>query len=301
MCKHAWGAGRGARDAGRGGLTGARSSLAVSRVEDSPFGFRRHSAFTLVEMMVVIVIIMILVGLLTPVLVNVMARAREARITAEIAALDGSMKAYKEKYGSYPPSDFSSTGMPLVIAHLAHAFPHCNANTEAAAIPSGLTAAQALVFWLSGFSPDPEHPITGQGAKTALYQFDTTRLQPAGAAAPVYVPTDGLGSPYVYFAAQNYATQAAYNTVSANQGGTGVCRPYYLDTGSSTVSPQLLYANPNTFQIISAGLDGDFGDTSASSTPSPYPSYPSGNGYTQGDLDNLTNFAPSNLKDSTPH
>lgn len=261
--------------------------------------------------MVVIVIIIILMGLLTPVLIGVLARAREARITSEIAAMESALKAYKERYSSYPPSDFSNataaTG-PIAL-HLAHAFPHCNAVSEAAAIPANLSAAQALVFWLSGFSADVEHPITGAGARTPFFQFDPTRLigatNAASATTPtwgaVYTPADGLGSPYVYFAAQNYATQAPFNAATAGQGGTGVCRPYYLDTGTSSVSPQFLYANPNSFQIISAGLDGDFGDTSATATPNPYPSYPSGKGYTQGDMDNLTNFSTSNLKDATAH
>ena len=47
-----------------------------------------RDAFTLVELLVVIVIIIILMGLLTPVLVQVMARAHEARITAEIGTMD---------------------------------------------------------------------------------------------------------------------------------------------------------------------------------------------------------------------
>lgn len=259
-------------------------------------GGSQHHGFTLVELMVVITIIIILMGLLMPVLLNVMARAREARITAEISAMDAAFKAYKERYGSYPPSDLSNpTGNSLLLSHLAHAFPRCNPATETSAIPTGMSAAQALVFWLSGFSPDPEHPISGSGTKTPFFTFDTTRLTGSPA---VYVPTDGLNAPYLYFAAQNYATQAAY---AATQGGTGVGRPYYLDGGSSTNGPQNLYANPSTFQIISAGLDGDYGDTSASSNPSPYPSYPSGSGYTQGDMDNLTNFSPGNLKDQTGH
>ena len=275
-----------------------------------------RGGFTLVELMVVIVIIIILMGLLTPVLMNVMAKAREARIVAEISAMDGALKAYKERYGSYPPSDFSSTGIGLVQAHLLHAFPRCNISTEMAAIQAaGLSTAspaQALVFWLSGFCSDPEHPVSGHYsvsangyttpspplALTPFYPFDTTRLT---GTPPVYAPIDGLGAPYLYFAAQNYATQAAYSASTYGQGGTGVGRPYYLDGGVSTISPQFLYANPNTYQIISAGLDGDYGDTSATTAPSPYPSYPSGSGYTAGDMDNLTNIIEKNLKDAIPH
>jgi prepilin-type N-terminal cleavage/methylation domain-containing protein len=286
----------------------ARPSLGSAARGRSP----ARDGFTLVELMVVIVIIIIMMGLLTPVLVSVMASAREARITAEISAMDAAMKAYKERYGQYPPSDFSNSSSPTgpIALHLAHAFPHCNSATEAAAIPANLTAAQALVFWLSGFSPDPEHPITGTGTRTPFFPFDVTRL--IGATAPtstttptwgaVYTPADGLGSPYVYFAAQNYATQAPFVASSAGEGGTGIVWPYHVDGGSSAVSPQNLYVNANSFQIISAGLDGDFGDSGATTTaPSTYPSYPSGTGYTLGDMDNLTNFSQGNLKNATPH
>ena len=301
-------------DGGNGALAIRHSSFGIRHsldIRHSSLGIARRDGFTLVELMVVIVIIIILMGLLTPVLVGVMANAREARITSEIAAMEGAIKAYKERYGQFPPSDFSSYNSPTgqIALHLAHAFPHCNAASEVTAIPGNLTAAQALVFWLSGFSPDPEHPLTGSGTRTPFFPFDVTRLKGAtnasSATTPywgaVYIPADGLGSPYVYFAAQNYATQAPFVASSAGQGGTGVARPYYVDGGSSAASPQNLYANANSFQIISAGLDGDFGDTSSSGTPSPYPSYPSGSGYTQGDMDNLTNFSQGNLKNATAH
>lgn len=319
---------------------------------------RSRGAFTLVELMVVIVIIIILMGLLTPVLINVMARAREARITAEISALDGALKAYKERYGAYPPSDFiTSAGQASVVAHLSHIFPRCNATLEAQAIPTwnsntntaiGMSPAQALVFWLSGFTSDPEHPISAHYpntgytpssalALTPLFQFDQSRLTVSGVAAalgsgsvtgkipvPQYGPADGQGTPYLYFAAQNYTTQPGW---TGTQGDS--CLPYLLDNGPNlnTSNP---YVNPSSFQIISAGLDGNFGTSAtftqlgtANYTFNSVCSYPSGtattaySGYTdnlpdqagvrkvtaysQGDLDNLTNFSSSNLKDAQPH
>ena len=57
----------------------------------SPAG-RRGAGFTLVELLVVITIIIILMGLLTPVVINALTRAKEARILAEIAMLDCSVQ-----------------------------------------------------------------------------------------------------------------------------------------------------------------------------------------------------------------
>ena len=296
-----------------------------------------RAAFTLVELLVVIVIIIILMGLLTPVLVGVMAKAREARIVAEISAMDGAMKAYKERYGQYPPSDFSNISATGPIAlHLAHCFPRCNVATEVTNIPGNLTPAQALVFWLSGFYPDPEHPLTPAGTKTPFFPFDTTRLTTPGSntasvtTVPVYAPADGLGVPYVYFAAQSYST-TKYGQLGTAQ-PQDYCLPYVLDNGPN-VNPLNPYVNPNSFQIISAGLDGSYGTSAAfggspsaptsGSGPTALCSFPSGQArtytftdpspatdqsaistnikvYSPGDFDNLGNFSPSNLKDAMP-
>ncbi len=247
----------------------AATALATRENSRRPsLGLRRalREAFTLVELLVVIVIIIILMGLLTPVLVQVMAKAREARITVEIGTLDMSMKAYKERYGQYPPSDFSNFSSPTgpIALHLAHCFPRCNVAQEVTAIPGNLSPAQALVFWLNGFYPDPEHPLTGTGTKTSFFPFETTRLitpsstlAPSTTIVPVYVPADGLNIPYIYFASQNYATQVGQ---SGTQGD--YCMPYVLDNGPN-VNPLNPYANPNSCQIISAGLDGNYGTTAA--------------------------------------
>jgi type II secretory pathway pseudopilin PulG len=312
----------------------AATALAIRKNSRRPslgLGRSAREAFTLVELLVVIVIIIILMGLLTPVLVQVMARAREARITVEIGTLDMSMKAYKERYGQFPPSDFSAFSSPTgpIALHLAHCFPRCNVATEVTAIPGNLSPSQALVFWLSGFYPDPEHPLTGTGTKTSFFPFDTTRLQtpsstlaPSTTAVPVYVPADGLNIPYIYFAAQNYATQIG-------QAGTqgDYCMPYVLDNGP-IANPLNPYANPNSCQIISAGLDGNYGTTAArgasgatslcsfpsGKAPNPSSLYSSFNdglpdqtaitsgikAYSQPELDNLTNFCSGSLKDSMP-
>src|SRR5260370_5625190 len=166
---------------------------------------RRRSAFTLVELLVVITIIIILMGLLTPVVMIALGRAKEGRITLEIATIDGAMKAYKEKHGTYPPSDFVNIGTvnnppnpltPQYIAlsnHLAKAFPRCNVQTEINAIltanPNGTSPAQAITLWLSGFCTDVEHPISGllnsngtpnpsAPREAPMFEFDRLRLRP---------------------------------------------------------------------------------------------------------------------------
>lgn len=202
-----------------------------------PVQVARRSGFTLVELLVVITIIIILMGLLTPVVMIALGRAKEGRIMLEIATIDGAMKAYKEKHGSYPPSDLINIGTvgkppspltPQYIAlanHLAKAFPRCNVQTEIDAIltanQKGTSPAQAITLWLSGFCTDVEHPISGllnpngtpnpsAPREAPLYEFDRTRLRAIpGALSAVYDASDTPGVPYVYFASQNYNTHAA--------------------------------------------------------------------------------------------
>lgn len=64
-------------------------------------------AFTLVEMMVVIVIIAVLAGLLLPAINSARIRANEAKVVVEIKGLESAIGAFKAKYGVEPPSRVS--------------------------------------------------------------------------------------------------------------------------------------------------------------------------------------------------
>jgi general secretion pathway protein G len=66
-----------------------------------------RSAFTLIEMMVVIVIIALLMALLLPALGRVRTSAKEASVIVEIKQLESAIAAFKAKYGREPPSRFS--------------------------------------------------------------------------------------------------------------------------------------------------------------------------------------------------
>ncbi len=157
-----------------------------------------------------------------------METAKQTKIKVEVDNLDGAFKAYKEKYGSYPPCDLylgpsDPTLNPnppvqyrVLRAHIARAFPRYNlANLYKDLKATGLDLSiasrpdQALVFWLKGFSSDVSNPfVTSNGqqiingaipspntkvALTPLYTFDATRLvnlnKPAGPAFyPSYIP-----------------------------------------------------------------------------------------------------------------
>jgi prepilin-type N-terminal cleavage/methylation domain-containing protein len=145
----------------------------------------RRGAFTLVEMLVVITIIGILASLITGAVIAARRRARNAAIAIDLSNLDAACKAYKEKFGEYPP-DFAGLNnadvdpvsgqayqtivQNQILRHLAVAFPRYVPGTPAGHSKVGWNGfkddvktfwnidvdtyvqspSTALVFWLGG-------------------------------------------------------------------------------------------------------------------------------------------------------
>jgi prepilin-type N-terminal cleavage/methylation domain-containing protein len=246
-------------------------------------GARR--AFTLVEMLVVITIIAILAALVSVGVVKALETAKQSRIKIEVDGLDAAFRAYKEKYGSYPPCDLrfdpgatdaSMAGYNAALrAHLARAFPRYtfanNAALQTALQNAGVDTInfrpdQALVFWLSGFSPDVTNPFVPWNStlKTALFDFDKTRLlqvqatgAPGTATIPSYFPSGvtvssssatnpatwtGGGAPYVYFDSQTYSLQPPTMAAAA--------QPYAFNAQTASMPLPLM---PNVQVFAGAG------------------------------------------------
>ena len=64
----------------------------------------RRGAFTLVELMVVIVIIAIIAGLLTVAVIKALQKANQVKNQNEISQISSAMDNFKAKFGIYPPS-----------------------------------------------------------------------------------------------------------------------------------------------------------------------------------------------------
>ena len=129
--------------------------------------------------------------------------------------------------------------------------------------------------------------------------------------------------PYVYFESRSYLYHAR---VPMTFSTTEACVPYVWDSndddqfsaldwdangnGVLDISEETRpFANPKTFQIISAGVDSDFGPaTNQVVLPRPSGSplrivgkvYPIGTGYGDPDNDNMTNFSERSLGDARP-
>jgi hypothetical protein len=129
---------------------------------------------------------------------------------------------------------------------------------------------------LQGYSDNPIDPLSG--TRKSLMQFDPTRLKAGPNGGQMYFPANGQGQPYVYIHNTGYAT-AFYDGVSPGKGKAVAYK------SATTGTP---YMNADTFQIISAGLDGDYG-TNVVATPPVFPTAAGGN------KDNITNFSGGTL------
>jgi prepilin-type N-terminal cleavage/methylation domain-containing protein len=195
---------------------------------------RSRRGFTLVEMLVVVVIIGILAGLITAAAQAAKRAARKGVVRAEINDLDLAIKAFKEKFGDYPP-DFGEMApaqrTAAVQRFLQKAFPRYT-GTWPPAPPavnplqgySGQDPATALVFWLggmidangnfAGFSANPANPFELPSVTPSriqsFFDFDRKRLKMVKVGNTMviagFMPSNGIADshPYLYFRPNYY-------------------------------------------------------------------------------------------------
>ena len=325
---------------------------------------RNRIGMTLVEVLVVISIIAILAGLLVPVIGAVRRRGQITATVLELQNLKNAIEQYKQKFGDYPPDGSNAV---VFQRHIRVAFPRIApqeiANLNSLILDSHYPAvtkldpAEALVFFLGGFSDDPRFPFTGKGGpftgsrSTGIFDFDPTRLSTGDttvnintssnpilvslstdetalhnqvAAArdifPVYFPKNSA-APFVYLDSRTYMPRSIYtyngyavppvqyppaDWCAGNPHNhpvtaiSGIVRPYRGDeVRQATAADAYIYKwiNPNTFQILAAGLNNDFGNNL---NPPQYKQYPSGVYYSDGDNSNITSFSRGTLEDDIP-
>jgi hypothetical protein len=286
-----------------------------------------------------------------------MVRAKVSAIAVDMANLDAALNQFKEKYGNYPP-DFSNAN--VLRRHVQKAWPRITVNELrkflAIAYHRGggisgsqweIDPAEALVFWLGGFSEDPQRPFTGFGGPfsgdernqdNAYFPFDASRLSESRTRLLYtvgYTDVNGASQtfsfyarestddfelhgldndpfpvcfnrdtelPIVYLDAHNYLNSGypIHLPVYQNSRVPGHAHAYLSDRKLLNVNAGFEWINPHSYQLISAGLDEDFGADSWNGTIHLFKRYTSGVSFQAGDLDNITNFSGGTLEDAIP-
>jgi general secretion pathway protein G len=136
----------------------------------------RLCAFTLVELLVVMVIILILAGLILATSSYVQTKGKRSRAEAEIAAISAALENYKADNGVYP-RDGVTDGLDVTTTTLS--------NYDASSLK--------LYEYLSGDSDRDRVPET----KT-YFPFKPNQLNPADQTKAVTGIRDPFGNPYAY-------------------------------------------------------------------------------------------------------
>lgn len=250
-----------------------------------PAGLRHsslRSAFTLIELMIVIVVIGMLIGLLLPALRGVTTNVHIARVNTEMDSISSGLADFKATFGTYPPSRIvlSEQGGNWTNnsrAAIRRLWPQFNFGLDRDFNGDGdssdtitLTGDMALVFFLGGvertagskdligFAKNPANPFSTSGNNRLgpFFEFQPDRLIQlplAGGNMLTYVdplPGQQTGSPYIYLSAYD---GSGYNTLDIPT-GSGMTN-FYRQGSSSTASGW----NSKSFQLISPGSDGLYG------------------------------------------
>ena len=262
-----------------------RSTNSVQRAANSV----RRAAFTLVELMIVILIIGILAGIATPVIFNAMRRAKEFTIENEIQQMSAAADLFETKYGFYPPSIGAGkeiSGPATLRRYLNKIAPN---NAEASS--GGLTAwwnnvgmnlddRSSLVFWLSGMCTNKQFPLSGNAtfaaagtspapynadelvdgtafpsgtkiAREVLFEFKSGQFESVNPALPgIKIYNQPHGRDDMAYRYRDF------KSYTPKTGGSGPAYHNGVDTGGSPIN----FFNQDRFQIVSPGLDGTLSD-----------------------------------------
>ena len=134
------------------------------------------SAFTVVELLIVIAIILVLAGLILATSGYVQAKGKRSRAEAEIAALSAALENYKADSGIYPRDSVTD-----------------NLDPTTASLSNYDPASLKLYEYLSGDSDDNRTPET-----RVYFAFKPNQLSPIDQAQPVQALRDPFSNPYGY-------------------------------------------------------------------------------------------------------
>ncbi|MEY2489170.1 MAG: hypothetical protein QOC70_1112 [Verrucomicrobiota bacterium] len=156
---------------------------------------RTQSAFTVVELLIVIAIILVLAGLILATSGYVQTKSKRSRAEAEIAALSTALENYKADNGIYPTDTANDTTNTLDARTMFN--------------PTSAQYAAASFFLYQELSGDPmgnRAPI-----RKSYFPFKPNMLLPKDQAQAVSAIADPFGYSYGYSTANQASSSKGYN------------------------------------------------------------------------------------------
>ena len=272
----------------------------------------RRTAFTLVELMIVIVIIGILAGIAVPVVNGALRRAKEFTIENEVQQMGAAIDKFETQHGFFPPTfgvGGAITSQAEFLRYLNRIAPN-HAETSSGGLTqwwnqvgSQLDERSSLVFWLSGLCTSKQYPLSGTAAiassGTPLAPYDSNKL----------VDDSDIGGPNL-ITRETFFEFKAGQLVNAGGSLAAGIKAYTQPEGKSSGDLAYRYLdksayasgayfngagffNPETFQIVAPGLDG-----SLSNATSPVVNLSDSTDVDPAQDDNITNFSGGRLERS---
>lgn len=160
--------------------------------------FRAGSAFTILELLVVITIIIVLAGLILSTVDYVQKKGARSRAEAEIAAMSAALESYKADNGIYPRDTTNNTTDSLAALtdpNYATNNPPDPKPTSYDPSDSKYTAASLYLYaQLSGNISGDRSTYT----QSTYFQFKPNMLSPPGGTGTVTAIRDPFGNSYGY-------------------------------------------------------------------------------------------------------
>ena len=239
-----------------------------------------RAGFTLAELLVVIAIISTLLALLVPAVRLAISSARKAAIKTEIDMLHMAVMNYKNEYGGLPPCvGYTNDVSERPVRHLRRLFPRCTTvalKLDDERYPldqfrgkdspkvTELNPTNSLLFWLSGYTSDPEKPLIPAPSRKSLYDYDQLRAK-----SYVYKAPYSLDTPYLFFDSGIFDIEQpicppllSFQITRDDNGDTvfGMTSENSLPDSVERLMKVYLngYLKQGKFIILAAGLDGEF-------------------------------------------